>query len=470
MALSTQKNLGTDCTQGRIMPLLVTFFLPFLLANALNSLYNTVDTVIIGHFLGSYGIVAVSMGGKMLALYTHISTALAGAGQVFISQLIGARRRNELNRTIGTLFTEVIVISVLLAVFTLCFGEELLRLMNTPEESMSSALAYLNITSIGLPLIFGYNAVSSVLRGMGDSKSPLLFIAIATVMNIVLDIVFIVFFHMGVAGTALATVIGQGASLLFSVVLLYRRREKFGFDFKLGSFAVDFTKLRVLLRLGVPMALRTIFIICTQMYMLSFVNTYGLIASAAYNVADKIYHLSNIVSMSVREAGGTIVAQNIGAGKQGRVKETVKCVATVSLSAAAVLSAMSLLFPVTLFGIFTSDPEVLALAGQFMPICCVIFFLSAAIAPYEGVVSGTGNARLSFLGGILDGVVCRVSFGLLFGKALGWGAPGFFMGDALARIGVVAVGAIYYHSGAWKKHSLLKGRKDYIESNKEETE
>jgi len=387
---------------------------------------------------------------------------------VFISQQIGAKRRNELNRTIGTLFTEVIAISVLLAAFTLCFGEELLRLMNTPEESMSSALAYLNITSIGLPLIFGYNAVSSVLRGMGDSKSPLLFIAIATVMNIVLDIVFIMAFDMGVAGTALATVIGQGASLLFSVVLLYRKRDKFGFDFKLKSFAPDFSKLRVLLRLGVPMALRTIFIICTQMYMLSFVNTYGLVASAAYNVADKIYHLSNIVSMSVREAGGTIVAQNIGAGKLNRVKETVKCVAIVSLSAAAVLSAMSLLFPVTLFGLFTSDPAVLVQAGAFMPICCVVYFPSAAIAPYEGVVSGTGNARLSFIGGILDGVICRVSFGMLFGIVLGWGAPGFFMGDALARIGIVAVGAIYYHSGAWKKHSLIKDRKIHSDEAQEE--
>lgn len=459
MALSTQKTMGMDFTQGRIMPLLFRFFLPFLLANALNSLYNTVDTVIIGQFLGSYGIVAVSMGGKMLALYTHISTALAGAGQVFISQQIGARRRDELNSTIGTMFTEVIGISVLLAVFTLCFGEELLRLMNTPEESMASALSYLNITSIGLPLIFGYNAVSSVLRGMGDSKSPLLFIAIATVMNIVLDIVFIMAFDMGVAGTALATVIGQGASLLFSVVLLYRKRDKFGFDFRLKSFAVDTAKLRVLLRLGVPMALRTVFIICTQMYMLSFVNTYGLIASAAYNVADKIYHLSNIVSMSVREAGGTIVAQNIGAGRQDRVKETVRCVAVVSFAAAGVLSAMSLLFPLTIFSLFTSDPAVLEQARSFMPICCVVYILSAAIAPYEGVVSGTGNAKLSFLAGILDGVVCRVAFGMLFGKYLGWGAPGFFMGDALARIGVVTVGAIYYHSGAWKKFDLLKGAK-----------
>lgn len=457
--MSGDKGMGMDFTHGRIMPLLFRFFLPFLLANALNSLYNTVDTVIIGHFIGSYGIVAVSMGGKMLALYTCISTALSGAGQVFISQQIGAKRRDELNSTIGTLLTEVTVISAALAVFTLCFGDELLRLMNTPEESLIPAKAYLDITSIGLPLIFGYNAVSSVLRGMGDSKSPLLFIAIATVINTVLDVVFIVVFDMGVAGTALATVIGQGASLAFSLSLLYRKRESFGFDFRLRSFVPDTEKLGVLLRLGIPVALKAVFIICTQIYMLSFVNTYGLIASAAYNVADKIYHLSNIVSMSVRDAGGTIVAQNIGAGKKERVRETVRSVAVVSFSAAAILSAFSLLFPKTLFGLFTGEAAVLALAGDFMPICCVVYILSAAIAPYEGVVSGTGNAKLSFLGGVLDGVVCRVSFGFFFGIYLGWGAPGFFMGDALARIGVVAVGAIYYHTGAWERYNLLKRNK-----------
>ncbi len=437
------------------MPMLLRFFLPFLMANALNSLYNTVDTIIIGHFMGSGGIVAVTMGGKTLALHTLISMAFANAGQVYISQQIGAGHREELNSTIGTLFTEVLVLSLLLAALTLAFGREFLGLLNTPEESFEGAMNYLNITSLGLPLIFGYNAVSSVLRGMGDSKSPLLFIAIATVLNIVLDIVFVAVFHMGVAGTALATVMGQGASLVFSLVLLYRKRESFGFDFRLRSFAVDTEKLKVITKLGVPMACRNLCIICTQMYMISFVNAYGLAASAAYSVADKIYHLCNIVSMAARGAGGAMVAQNIGAGLHDRVREIVKSVATVALSSAAVFSAVSLIFPGVMFGLFTGDPEVISQAGVYMPICCIVYVLAAIVAPYESVVSGTGNARLGFLGGIMDGVVFRMAFGFFFGLYLDWGAPGFFMGDALARAGIVAVGAIYYHSGAWKKYNLI---------------
>lgn len=450
-----QKRMGMDFTQGRIMPLLLRFALPFLLANALNSLYNTVDTIIIGQFLGSYGIVAVSMGGKMLNLYTQVSTALAGAGQVFISQQLGAKRREELNSTIGTLFSEVLLLSVALAVFTLIFAERILALVNTPEECISSALSYLRVTSIGLPLIFGYNAVSSVLRGMGDSKSPLLFIAIATAINTVLDIVFIMGFSLGVKGTALATVIGQGCSLAFSLTVLYRKREHFGFDFRLRSFAICWDKLRIMLKLGIPMALRSVCIICTQLYMLSFVNTYGLVASAAYNVGDKIYHLANIVSMSVREAGGTIVAQNIGANRYDRVRETARSVAAVTFTAAAVLTALSLLFPVAIFSVFTSDSLVQEHARAFMTISCLVYILSAAAAPYDGVISGTGNAMLGFVGGILDGVVFRVIFGILFGQRLGMGAEGFFLGDALARLGVIIVGAVYYHSGAWKRRKRL---------------
>lgn len=455
MEKRSSTRIGTDFTQGKIMPLLLRFALPFLLANALNSLYNTVDTIIIGQFMGSGGIVAVSMGGKMLNFYTYFSIGLASAGQVYISQQLGAGQRDQLNSTIGTLFSELFLFSFILMSVTLAVGRPLLELLNTPPESMEDALAYLRITTIGLPLIFGYNAVSSVLRGMGDSKSPLLFIAIATVINIVLDIVFILYCGMGAAGAALATVIGQGCSLVFSIAILYRKRQHFGFDFKLRSFAICWDKLWIMLKLGVPTALRSLFIVGTQLFVLRYVNACGLAAAAAYNVSDKIYHLANIVTLGVRSAGGTMVAQNIGAGKLDRVRQTVHSVAFVSFAAAAVLSAVSLLAPELIFSLFTNEREVLEQAPVFMLICSLLFFISAAMSPYEGVVSGTGNAALSFVGGILDGVVLRVSLGLLFGLHLGLGAPGFFLGDTLARLGVVLVGGIYYHSGAWMRHKRL---------------
>ena len=454
-----REHMGTDFTEGSIMPMLLRFMLPFLLASILNSLYNTVDTIIIGRFVGSVGIVSVSMGGRMLNLFTQISLTLAGGGQVLISQLYGAKRREEFNSTIGTLFTEMFVISVILAVVTFCTSDLIItRWLHTPEASYAGALSYLRITCIGLPLIFGYNAVSSVLRGMGDSRSPLVFIAIAAAFNLIGDIVFIVVFHLGAAGTAIATVLGQGISLVFSVIVLYRKRERFGFDFRLKSFAVDWKKLWIMLKIGFPMTLRALFINITQMFIIRFVNDYGLVESAAYAISDKIIHLTNIFTTSARQAASGIIGQNIGAGKQDRVVTTVKCSAIVTLGAAAVLALSALLFPNAYFGLFNpDDPAVMAYAATFMRINALIYILGATMSPFEAVVTGTGHSLLGFLGGMLDGVVFRIGFCFLFAWGLGMGVTGFLLGDALARLGPIIVSGSYHFSGAWRRRKRLVG-------------
>ena len=456
----TKKVMGTDFTEGSIFPMLLRFMLPFLLASILNSLYNTVDTIIIGRYVGSVGIVSVNMGGRMLNLFTGISMTLAGGGQVLISQLFGAKRREEFNSTIGTMFTEMLVISVVLGTATYLLAGNILSWLNTPAESFDGALAYLRITSVGLPLIFGYNAVSSVLRGMGDSRSPLIFIAIAAVINLIGDIVFIVTFHLGAAGTAYATVLGQGLSLVFSVTVLYRKRERFGFDFKLRSFAVDRKKLWIMLKIGFPMTLRTLFINVTQMYMTSFVNLYGLTESAAYAIGDKIIHLTNIFSTSARQAASGMIGQNIGAGKPDRVKIIVRSALTVTVTMAVVLSACSLLFPHAMFGLFTDDVSVLAYARVFMRIACLIYLFGSIMSPFESVVTGTGNSFLGFLGGMLDGVVFRLGFSFLFAKVLDMGVAGFMLGDAMARLGPITVSGSYYLSGAWRRRKRLISDRD----------
>ena len=453
--MAETKKIGTDFTEGRIMPMLLKFFLPFLLANLLNSIYNTVDTIIIGQFVGSTGIVAVTLGGKMLNLFTNVGTAFAGGGQIMISQLIGAKKDKDLNATIGTMFTEMFSLSVVFSVITLIFSKKIITALNAPAESFDQALAYLRITCVGLPLIFGYNSVSSVLRGMGDSKSPLLFISIAAVANLIGDIIFIVCFDMGAAGTAYATVIGQGISLIFSVSLLYRKRERFGFDFKLKSFAVKWDKCGLMLKLGYPVALRSCCITITQLFLMSYVNLYGLAEAAAYSVGDKIVHLANIFHMSTKQAGGSMAGQNFGAGKNDRVRLVMRDCLVITGITGAVLCLVSLLFPEAIYGLFTTDEAVLAYARVFMQISCIIFALSSIMGPMEIPITATGNSKLSLLGGILDGVIFRISFSFLFTRVFGMGVEGFFLGDALARLGPIIVSSVYYFTGAWEKHKKL---------------
>lgn len=454
--MSNQKQIGTDFTQGSMMPMMLRFMLPFLLANLLNSVYNTVDTIIIGQFVGSAGTLAVSLGGRMMNLFTLVSTAIAGGGQVLISQLYGAKKKEELNHAIGTLCSIMLIFSVVVGVLGFTCSGVILTWMNTPEEAFAAAQSYFRITCVGFPLIFGYNAVSSVLRGMGDSKSPLLFIAIAAVLNLVGDLIFVIVCGLGATGTAFATVIGQGVSLAFSVWLLYRRRERFGFGFQRSNFRVNAEQAGIILRIGLPMALGTFCIQITQMFLMRYVNPYGVAEATAYAIGTKITQLTNVLSMSVRQASGTIVGQNVGAGKPERVSSALKCGLIATITMAVVLSAVSLAFPRALFGMFSRDPEVLAYAETFVCIICAVYAFSALLGPYDSIITGTGNSLLGFVGAFLDGVVLRLGLGFLFAWGLSMGVAGFFLGDAVARMAPMAVGMLYYHTGAWKRHHILK--------------
>ena len=450
-----EEALGMDFTTGRMMPKLLRFLLPFLLANLLNSIYNTVDTIVIGQFVGSAGTVAVSLGGKMMNLFTFIGLGLAGGGQILVAQLAGAKRREEFNAAIGTLLTLTVGSAAVFAAATLALSGSIIRWLNTPVEAAESALAYLRITAAGLPLTFGYNAVSSVLRGMGDSRRPLIFIAVAAGVNLVGDLAFIVLFDLGAAGTAIATVLGQGVSLAFSAALLYRRRAQFGFDFRLRSFRPDAGMLRIILKLGLPLALRNGFVSGTQLLSMGFVNRFGLTEAAAYSIGDKIYFFANIFTASVRQAGGSVVGQNFSAGKFDRVRAVVRDTAVLALSAAGVLCVLFLLFPRQIYGLFTPDEAVLAYAPRFLQITCLVFLLSAAMTVYDTVVTGTGFALLGMLSGFLDGVVFRLGFGYFFAFRCGLGVTGYFLAEATARLASLVLNGAYYYSGAWKRRKTL---------------
>lgn len=449
------RQIGADFTEGNVTRILIRFVTPFLLASILNSIYNTVDMIIIGKYVGSVGTVAVSLGGKMLMLFTVLSNGFSAGGQVLIAQEVGARQKEELNSTIGTLFSVLAILSVALGAICILFSRQILTLLNTPQESYSAALSYFVITSIGLPLVFGYNAVCSVLRGMGDSMNPLKFIAIAAVTNLVLDLVFIIGFHMGAVGTALATIIGQSVAFFVSLIMLYRRREEFGFDFKWKSFRIDVEKMNIILMIGAPTAAQSALINVTQLFMISYVNTFGLAQAAAYGIGDKIIVLSSVVTQSLKQAGGAVAGQNLGARLPDRAGEVVVSSMKITMTVAVCLAGLSLIFPNALFDLFTSDPEVLKYSLPFMKVAAVTYILAAMACSYSTITVGSGNAKLGFLSGLLDGVVCRISFCFFFGFYLHMEVVGFFLGSNIARIAVVLVNGLYYYSGAWRTRKLL---------------
>lgn len=444
-----------DLTIGSVSRTLIAFSAPIILSNLLQTIYNMVDMVVVGQFVGSAGLSAVSIGADLLHMLTFLAMGLCNAGQVIISQFAGANDTKSITRTIGTMFTVVLLCSIVFTVVCFIGADTFLNLLNTPPEAFAQARAYSLTCFAGLFFIYGYNLVSAILRGMGDSRHPLIFIAIAAVINLILDLIFVAVFHWAAFGAALATVIGQAVSFIASIILLYRRKEAFGFDFKLKSFKVDGSILKKLVRLGVPMSLQSAAISFSMMFVNSYINAYGVVASAVTGIGNKLGSITSVIAASLSTAGGSMVGQCLGAGKPERVPRIIHFSLLVDLIFATILTAITVLLPRQIFGLFNTDQEVLDMAMTYIPCAVLLYYGFALRSPFFALINGVGNAKLNLTVGLLDGVVCRIGLALLLGLTLGMGIKGFWYGNALAGYVPFIIGGIYYVSGKWKTRKLL---------------
>lgn len=444
-----------DLTTGSVAKQLIMFALPLMLSNLLQTVYNIVDMIVVGQFVGSTGLSAVSIGGDLLNLCTHIVTGFAGAGQIMIAQYVGQKDREAVSRTIGTMFTFILGLAVVMMAGMLTFSDRILELMNTPAESYQQAKDYSVVCYWGMVFIFGYNTVSSILRGMGDSKRPFIFIGAAALINLVLDLIFVAVLHMDAYGAALATIMGQAFSFIGSLVYLFIKRESFGFDFKASSFRLDLSKLWPLLRLGFPMALQHAAITLSMLFVNSYVNSFGLVASAVTGVGNKLRSAMGIISNSINTASSAMVGQNMGAKKPERVKQLVHVDLAICMTAFVILASVALIFPEALFSLFNDDPAILEWAPKYMITFVVAILSFATMAPYNSVINGIGHASLGFIIAMADGVFCRIGLALLLGIVFDMGIFGLWMGNALAGFSTVIPAMIYYYSGRWQRRKLL---------------
>ena len=440
-----------DFTEGNITKQLLLFAAPLFLSNLLQVVYNMVDMAVVGATVGKEGISAVSVGGDIIALLTFVGMGFGGAGQVLIAKYVGLGQREKIGRFVGTMSGFLTVAVAVLTLVGIVFREPLLLLMNTPSEAYSGALSYSVICTLGLIFIYGYNIVSAVLRGMGDSKHPFVFIAIAAAINVILDIVFVVWLGMGAAGAALATVTSQAGSFVISVIYLILHRERFSLDVSFSCFIHwDREMLVDLVRLGTPMAIKTASIQFSKLFVNSFINSYGIAVSAFAGIANKIASVANLISMAMNNAGSTMVGQNIAARKYSRVNKILLNLALITLTVSAVLSAVMLLAPDAVYSLFTTDPDVLKIGREFVPISLILFLAAALRAVMNALMNGSGNYKINFATAIFDGIVMRIGLALLFGIALGMEHIGFWLGDALAGFTPFVIGAVFYLSGKWR--------------------
>jgi len=442
-----------DFTKGNITKQLIVFALPLFLSNLLQVVYNMVDMVVVGKTLGNAGISAVSVGGDVSNFLTCVAMGFSAAGQVLIAKYIGSKKHEKIGPFVGTMCGFLFVCALAVSALGLIFRQELLMMMSTPDDAYEGALAYSTICMIGMVFIYGYNIVSAILRGMGDSKHPFIFISIAAALNLVLDVILVVFCDLGTAGAAIATVISQAVSFVSCAIFLLINKEKFRLNIRFRHFVRwNGEMLGDLVKLGTPMAIKTASIHISKLFVNSWINSYGLDVSAFAGIANKISSISNLVSAAMNTAGSTMVGQNIAAAEYGRVKSILKRLAVITLSVSTVISVLICIFPQQVFGFFAdNDPAVLAIAKNYLPIAVLLFYGSAARAIMNALINGSGHNKINFATAIFDGIVMRIGLSVLFGLVLDMKHYGFWLGDALAGFTPFWIGLVFYISGRWKK-------------------
>lgn len=443
-----------DFTKGNITKDLIIFAWPLLLSNILQVVYSMVDMIIVGKVMGKVGTSAVTVGGDVTNLLTFIGMGFASAGQVLIARYVGAKQRDKIGKFVGTMTSFLFIMAIVVSIFGLVSQDLILRLMNTPAEAYDGAAAYSSICISGLVFIYGYNVTSAILRGMGDSKHPLIFIAIAAGINIVLDLIFVAGFNMGAGGAALATVVSQAISFILCLIFLIRKKEMFSLNIAKNDFIHwDRDMLSAFVKLGVPMAIKFAAISVSRMFVNSWINGYGVAVSAFAGIANKLASVVNLFSNAMNTAGSTMVGQNIVAGQFDRVNKILKNLLIITLSIAIVFSIAIVLFPQEIFALFTdsSETDVLELADVYVPIALMMFLSSSLRATMNALINGSGNVKTNFLTAILDGIVLRIGLSLLFGVALKMEYFGFWLGDAIAGYTPFFIGLVFYLTGSWKK-------------------
>lgn len=453
--MASGKTMIRDMTRGPVVPLLLRFTLPLFISNALQAVYNLVDMVVVGNYIGKAGMSAVSIGGDILHFLTFVAMGFSAAGQVIIARAVGAGRHDFIKKTIGTMFSFLLGVAVVIAVA--CYGmrHAVLRWLNTPAASEAFTMDYLVTCVCGLVFIYGYNIVSAILRGMGDSKRPFVFIAVAAVLNTVLDVLFVKYLGMEVFGAALATVIGQGVSFVASVIYLYRHRDSFGFDFKPASFRIDPPAFRRLLALGIPMAIQSAAISFSKIILMSWINLFDVTYSALAGIYNKTGTMVGVISTSFTTAGSTMAGQNLAAHQHRRVNQILGTVLGIGVVLATLATLLMCLWPDAVYGIFTPDVELLAVATVLTTPIIINFYGAATRTVAFSLINGSGRSGLNLAVAIIDGVITRIGLAALLGFALHMDCRGFWLGDALSGFMPIVIGGGFYLSGKWREGTRI---------------
>jgi len=439
-----------DLTEGSVTKQLVRFSAPFFISNFLQALYSTVDLAMLGRFVdtpeSSLGTSALYNSSAVMMFMNAAIIGLTVGGTVLIAQCVGAKQHGRLKGIIGTVFSFFWLIAIGLSALLFIFSPQLLGLLQTPADALPGAVDYLRISAAGFVFVVGYNAVSAVLRGMGDSVRPMIFVAAAAAANVVLDYVFVGKLGFGAAGAAYATIISQAGSFILAAV--YLSRKGFVFDFKPRSFRINREELRRLLNLGFPTAIQQVMVQGSFLAITPLANSIG--ASSVAAVMSKINGFAVLPAQAMMAAVSSMAGQNFGAGKTDRVKKILRSAQLIILPVSLTMWAIVFFFPGTLIKTFTNYTENFAAAVKYLKFGCTEYIIVSQLFVLNGMILGAGHSMIVMFNSFVNSLLTRVPLAYLFAYALGFGMYGIPMATALAPVVGLAIAVWFYASGRWK--------------------
>ncbi len=429
------KNI-TDMTKGTPIKHILLFSLPLLLGNIFQQLYNMIDSVVVGNYVGANALAAVGVCGSLNFLFFSLSFGLGVGIGVIVSQYFGARDERRLRLTIANSSYVLIASSVTVCIIGLIFGRSILGLLGTPATLIDDSAAYLQITCMGIPFVALYNGVAAILRALGDSKTPLYFLILSSILNVIFDLTFVLGLGMGVRGVALATIICQAISAVASIIYAYKRVSYF--KLKLEDLKPNKEIILKSFRLGLPISLQNSMIAVSCMALQGVVNTFGDDVIAAYTITGRIEMLIQQPYSSISAAVTTYSGQNYGAKKPERIRKGFFQTMLVILAFSLFMLPLAYLFGENIIGFFVKDADVIALGAMALKITSPFYFGLGMIYLPRAVLNGCGDAGFAMINGLCE-VTCRLGYSYIFTNIPALGFRGIWLTTAITWVTTAVV-------------------------------
>ncbi len=382
---------AVNLTQGTLWKQMILFAIPLLLSNIFQLMYNTADTVIVGNAIGTNALAAVGAGGQLVTMVVGFSLGFSTGSSVVIARHFGAGEKDKIEKTVHTALCSAFVGGIVLTLFCELVAPFILRLINTPESVFDLAVLYLRLYFLGLTSLLLYNVGAGILRGVGNSFYPLVFLVITSLVNIGLDLLFVVVFHWGVAGAAVATVLSQTLSCIMVLSTLLRTKEMYRFSFK--KMGIDLPTLKDIVNIGVPTGLQSVVAGASRVVIQSKVNLFGELAMAGTVSYTKVDGFQMMPIEAVCTTTTTLISQNLGANNESRARQGAKYGVLFCFFFALLSGALIYAFIPQILSIFTQDPTAISYGSRMCSVMATTYFLIATSSCLGAVIRGTGDAR-----------------------------------------------------------------------------